>query len=240
MLDMAALRAGDWVLDVACGTGLVSFRVIDAVGDDGAVVGTDISGEMVEAARRLAAERGVRNAKFERFDAEDMKLDEDPFDAALCGLGMMYVPDPVKALEEMRRLLKLGGRAVAAVWGARAKCGWAEIFPITDARVASEVCPMFFHLGTQDMLAQCFSDAGFADVTSQRLDVELVYAREDDALGAAFRGGPVALPYDRFDNATREAVHTEYLDSIAEYWVGDGYRIPGEFVVAAGVNPLSR
>ena len=240
MLDTAALWAGERVLDVACGTGLVSFRAVDMVGKTGVVVGTDISGEMVEAARRLAAERGIRNARFERFDAEGMNLDEEPFDAALCGLGMMYVPNPVKALEEMRRLLKPGRRAVAAVWGARAKCGWAEISPITDARVASEVCPMFFHLGTQDMLAQCYSNAGFTDVTSQRLDVELVYACEDDALGAAFRGGPVALAYDCFDNATRQAVHTEYLDSFAEYRVGDGYRIPGEFVVAAGVNPLSR
>ncbi len=239
MLDMTVLRAGERVLDVACGTGLVSFRVIDAVGDNGAVVGTDISGEMVEAARRLAAERGVRNARFERFDAEDLKLGDEPFDAALCGLGMMYVPDPVKALQEMRRLLKPGGRAAAAVWGARANCGWAEIFPITDARVASEVCPMFFHLGTRDMLAGCFAEAGFTDIRSERLDVDLIYARDDDALGAAFRGGPVALAYDRFDHATRQAVHTEYLHSIAAYRIGEGYRIPGEFVVAAGVNPPS-
>ncbi len=240
MLDMAALRAGERVLDVACGTGLISFRVLDAVGETGAVVGTDISGEMVAAARRRAAERGVRNARFERFDAEQMKLDEQPFDAALCGLGMMYVADPLKALEEMRRWLGPGGRAAAAVWGARAKCGWAEIFPITDARVASEVCPMFFHLGTRDMLAHCFTQAGFTGIRSERLEVGLHYASDDDALGAAFRGGPVALAYDRFDDATRHAVHGEYLDSIAAYRSGGEYRIPGEFVVVAGVNPPPR
>ncbi len=239
MLEMAALQDGERVLDVACGTGLISFRIIDAVGENGAVVGTDISGEMVEAARRRAAERGVRNARFERFDAEDLKLDDEPFDAAVCGLGLMYVPNPVKALEQMRRLLKPGGRAAATVWGARAKCGWAEIFPITDARVASEVCPMFFQLGTQDMLAGCFAEAGFTDISSERLDVELVYACEDDALGAAFRGGPVALAYDRFDDATRREVHAEYLSSIAAYRIGEGYRIPGEFVVATGIAPPS-
>jgi len=237
MLDMAALQPGDRVLDVACGTGLVSFRIINAVGEKGAVVGTDISGEMVEAARRLAAERSVQNARFERFDAEELKVDEEPFDVAVCGLGLMYVPNPVKALEEMRRLLKPGGRAAAAVWGARAKCGWAEIFPITDARVASEVCPMFFHLGTQDMLARCFAEADFTDIRYERLEVELIYACDDDALVAAFRGGPVALAYSRFDNATKQAVHTEYLRSIGAFRVGEEYRIPGEFVVATGVNP---
>lgn len=237
MLDMAALRPGERVLDVACGTGLVSFRIVDAVGGDGAVVGTDISGEMVEAARRLAAERNIGNARFERCDAENLSLDDEPFDAALCGLGLMYVPNPVKALGGMGRLLKPGGRAGAAVWGARAKCGWAEIFPITDARVASEVCPMFFQLGTQDMLAQSFAEAGFSEVRSERLEVTLVYASDDDALGAAFRGGPVALAYNRFDDATKRAVHTEYLRSIAAYRTGEGFRIPGEFVVAVGVKP---
>ncbi len=238
MLDMAALRPGERVLDVACGTGLVSFRIADAVGKDGAVVGTDISGEMVEAARRLAAERNVGNARFERCDAEDLRLDDEPFDAALCGLGLMYVPNPVKALEEMGRLLKPGGRTAAAVWGARANCGWAEIFPITDARVASEVCPMFFHIGTRDMLALSFAEAGFTDVRSERLKVTLVYASDDDALSAAFRGGPVALAYNRFDEATKKAVHTEYLRSIAAYRIDEGYRIPGEFVAAMGVKPI--
>ncbi len=237
MLDMAALQPGEQVLDVACGTGLVSFRALAAVGGAGAVIGTDISGEMVETARRTAAERGIANARFERCDAEDLDLDCGPFDTALCGLGLMYVPDPAKALDEMRRLLKPGGRAAAAVWGARAKCGWAEIFPITDARVASEVCPMFFHLGTSDMLAHGFTQAGYTEVRSERLEVTLAYASADDALGAAFRGGPVALAYNRFDDATKQAVHTEYLDSIAAYRSGGGYKIPGEFVAVAGVNP---
>lgn len=236
MLESVALQPGERVLDVACGTGLVSFRMLDTVGETGAVVGTDISKEMVEHARRLAVERGDANASFERFDAEAMELEGEPFDAAVCALGLMYVPDPVNALGEMLRLLEPGGRAAAAVWGARAKCGWAEIFPIVDARVSSEVCPLFFQLGTKDSLARSFTQAGFIDVRSERLEVELSYASDDEALNAAFRGGPVALAYSRFDEATREAVHAEYLQSIEEFRDGAAYRIPGEFVVAIGVK----
>ena len=184
-------------------------------------------------ARRIAAGRNVAHVRFERADAEALPFADATFDAAVCGLGLMYVPDPTRALGEMRRLLKPGGRAAAAVWGARRNCGWADIFPITDARVASDVCPMFFHLGTHDMLAQTFSAAGFAEVRLERLATTLRYACADDALAAVFRGGPVALAYSRFDAATRRAVHAEYLDSIAAYRTGDGYRIPGEFVVAA-------
>jgi ubiquinone/menaquinone biosynthesis C-methylase UbiE len=240
MLDMAALRPGDRVLDVACGTGLVSFRAAEAVGEWGAVVGTDISGEMVEAARRNAARLEIGNATFERSDAEDLPFADATYDAAVCGLGLMYVPDPLRALCEMRRVLEPGGRAAAAVWGARRNCGWAEIFPITDARVASDVCPMFFHLGTENVLARTFEAAGFADVRTERVHTTLHYATDEDALGAVFRGGPVALAYSRFDDATRQAVHAEYLASIAAFRARGGYQVPGEFVVVAARAPVTQ
>lgn len=234
LLDMAALRRGERVLDVACGTGLVTFRAAAAVGPDGEVVATDISEAMVAAARGAALERKIENVSFQRMDAETLPLPEGAFEVALCALGLMYVPDPGQALKEQHRLLKPGGRAVAAVWGQRDRCGWAAIFPITDARVQSEVCPMFFQLGTQDVLQQTFQAAGFADVTFERLPSVLCYESADDACGAAFRGGPVALAYSRFDERTRDEVHAEYLASIEAYRNGAGYEVPGEFVIAAG------
>lgn len=238
MLDMVDLQPGERVLDVACGTGLVTFRIADLVAPEGAVVGTDISGRMVEAAGGIAAQRGIANARFERADAEELPFADHTFDAAVCGLGLMYVPDPQKALSEMHRVLKPGGRAAAAVWGARASCGWAEIFPITAARVSSPVCPMFFRLGTHDVLARTFEDAGFTDVRLERLSTTLTYRSPHEALTAVFEGGPVTLAYSRFDEATRRAVHAEYLGSIAAYRAGDGYRIPGEFVVASARVPV--
>jgi ubiquinone/menaquinone biosynthesis C-methylase UbiE len=234
MLDMAAVAPGDRVLDVACGTGLVSLRLAAAVGAGGEVVGIDISEHMVEAARRISAERGIGHARFRHSDAEQIPLADDSFDAAVCALGLMYVPEPVAALREMHRLVRPGGSVAAAVWGARRQCGWAEIFPITDARVASDVCPLFFQLGTQDMLARALEAAGFAAIRLQRIVTSLCYASAEDALRAVFLGGPIALAYSRFDQATRHAVNTEYLESIACYKVGDGYQVPGEFVVATG------
>jgi ubiquinone/menaquinone biosynthesis C-methylase UbiE len=234
MLEMACLRPGERVLDVACGTGLVSFPAAEAVGPGGGVLGTDISERMVEAARQEAAMRGFAHMQFARMDAEALDMPSGTFDAALCSLGLMYVPDPLKAVGEMHRALRPGGRAAAVVWGARDRCGWAEIFPIIDARVESEVCPLFFQLGTGDSLRRAFQMSGFTGVTAEQLRESLHYSTPEEACGAAFAGGPVALAYSRFDQRTREEAHAEYLASIERYRNGDGYEIPGEFVIAIG------
>lgn len=235
LLQLAALTPGEQVLDIACGTGLVTFPAARAVGPTGRVVGTDLSDEMVKTITRLAADRGVRG-EFTRQDAEQLDFPDGTFDAALCALGLMYVPDGQQAVREMHRVLRPGGRAVAAVWGARKNCGWAEIFPIVERRVASEVCPLFFLMGSGDTLADTFSLAGFQDVEVQRISTTLDYTSAATAIGASFVGGPVALAYAHFDDATRESAHAEYLDSIAAFREGDGYRVPGEFVVVRGVR----
>lgn len=237
LLALAALAPGERVVDVACGTGLVTFKAAAAVGPSGAVVGTDLSESMVDLARARAEERGLGHVRVERMDAEDLDLPAGAFDAALCALGLMYVPDAVKAVAEMARVVVPGGRVVAVVWGQRSRCGWAEIFPIVDARVKSEVCPLFFSLGTADRLAAVFRDVGLTDVLTEGLHTGLEWTSADEACGAAFVGGPVALAYSRFDAAMRHAVQREYLASIAPWRKGDGYLVPGEFVVVAGRVP---
>ena len=234
LLARAAPRPGERVLDVACGTGLVTFAAAAAVGPAGPVMGVDLSGEMVTLARARARERGRHHVHFERMDAEDLTLPGGLFDIALCALGLMYVPDARKAVCEMARMLAPGGRVVAAVWGARSRCGWAEIFPIVDARVKSVVCPLFFALGTDDRLASLFAGAGLTDVVTERVDARLEWRSADEACGAAFAGGPVALAHSRFDGPTRMAAYREYLESIDGWRIGAGYAVPGEFVIVSG------
>jgi len=235
MIEMADLRPGERVLDVACGTGLVTLRAASAVGPGGEVVGTDIAEEMVRMAREISARQGTSHVKYERGEAERIGFEDESFDVVLCGLGMMYLPSPVEALGEFRRVLRPDKRASLAVWGKRSNCGWADIFPIVDSRVQSEVCPAFFQLGAADTLAQMMTAAGFRDVSVDRLRTTLHYESEDEALVAAFVGGPVALAYSRFDDKTREEAHADYLASIASFRKDGGrYEIPGEFVVARG------
>jgi len=234
LLAMADLQPGESVLDLACGTGLVSFDALAKLGENGRLLGTDISDKMVELASSLAAEKGENRVQFARMDAEELSLGDDLFDVALCSLGLMYMPDPGKALKEMQRVLKPGGRIIAAVWGQRANCGWADIFEIVDRHVASEVCPMFFNLGNADMLELHLKEAGFENIEVRRISTTLVYKDAGEALGAAFDGGPVALVYHKFNDAVKDEVHADYLASIDPYKNGKGYEVPGEFVIASG------
>lgn len=237
LLARAAFAPGERVLDVACGTGLVTFQAAQAVGARGAVLGVDLSGAMVEAAQRRAAAPGAPNARIARMDAEQLDLPDAGFDVVLCALGLMYLPEPERALREMRRVLRPGGRLVVAVWGERARCGWAALFGIVDAEVASEVCPLFFRLGQGEALACACVDAGFGGVDTQRIDATLAWVDADAACDAAFAGGPVALAWSRFDAAARARVRARYLDAIAPWRHRSGYRVPGEFVVVGAEVP---
>jgi ubiquinone/menaquinone biosynthesis C-methylase UbiE len=234
LMQFADIQQGEKIIDIACGTGLVTFRAAEKVGKKGFVLGTDISDKMVGLAAATAKEKNYLRVKFERVDAEELNMEDETFDAALCALGLMYVPDPLKALKEMWRVLKPGGRGIAAVWGKRNQCGWAEVFEIVDKRVASEVCPMFFNTGNDTVLERLFAAAGFSEITAERISTQLEYASAEEACGAAFAGGPVALAYHKFPSEVKEEAHAEYLYSIKQFKHSNGYSVPGEFVICIG------
>jgi ubiquinone/menaquinone biosynthesis C-methylase UbiE len=234
LLACAGLRSGERVLDVACGTGIIALDAAARVSPGGDVVGVDLSGSMIAAAQRRAMQQHFTNVSFERMDAEQLRLPDNSFDVALCALGLMYLPSPERALLEMHRVLRPGGRIVLAVWGERSRCGWAELFPIVDAEVASDVCPLFFRLGQGKTLAEACSNAGFHVTAHCRVPATLVYLDDDGACDAAFVGGPVALAWSRLDGTARDRARFRYLDSIARWRREDrSYRIPGEFVIVA-------
>ena len=123
---------------------------------------------------------------------------------------------------------------MAAVWGERRNCAWADLFPIVDNVVESEVCPLFFALGSGLALENDFRKVGLRFAETHRLAVTLGFDSEADVLSAMIDGGAVALAAKRFDADTRKKVDREFLASIADHRQGKGYGIPSEFVVTCG------
>jgi SAM-dependent methyltransferase len=118
----AALNPGERVLDLGTGTGAVAERAAPAVGPGGEVVGLDISREMLALAERRAAERGLGNVRFLEGRAEAIPAPDASFDSVLASLSLMYVVDREAAAGEIARVLRPGGRLVAAVWGPPERC----------------------------------------------------------------------------------------------------------------------
>jgi ubiquinone/menaquinone biosynthesis C-methylase UbiE len=106
MLDLARIRAGQRILDIAAGAGEPAVSAAERVGPGGCVLATDISEGILELALQVARERGLRQVATRTMDGEKLDLPDACFDAVLCRLGLMYLPHPVRALREWRRALK--------------------------------------------------------------------------------------------------------------------------------------
>jgi len=238
----ADIRPGASVLDLATGTGVGALLAAGLAGPSGRVLGLDISEGMVSHAAsalpgRQAEGPGHAPVRFERRDMEDTGVPAVTIDAVTAAFGLMYAANPPAAVAEMMRVMVPGGRASLCVWGRREACGWAEVFPIVDAHVESEVCPLFFSTGAPGALHALLARAGFTDVGDERIAVTLSWATGDEAVNAMLAGGPVALAWKRFAPATREAVRTAYLGSLAAFRSGDGYRVPSEVVFTTARKP---
>src|SRR5262249_53467366 len=121
MLDLAKLRAGSKVLDVAAGTGDQTLLAARRVGPTGYVLATDLSVSMLNVAAEAARKAGLDHVDTRVMDAENLELDADSFDAVICRMGLMLFSNPVKALVGMHRAVKLTGRVVALVWSTEEK-----------------------------------------------------------------------------------------------------------------------
>lgn len=235
LLAMAQLLPGQRIVEIACGTGIVTVRAARMVEPGGSVLATDLSGRMVERTHARCLESGIECVSASRMDAQKLDVADGTFDAAICALGLMYVPDTRAAIAEMARVVRPRGTVVATVWGERKNCGWAEIFPIVDRQVASEVCPMFFGLGAPGALKSQFEEHGIHDIEGVRRKETMTFSDEPSLLRAMIDGGAVALAAKRFSPEVRGEVEAEFLASVRQWRDGSGgYAIPVEFVTMKG------
>jgi ubiquinone/menaquinone biosynthesis C-methylase UbiE len=131
MLEMAGISAGQKVLDIAAGAGEQSITTAKRVGASGAVLATDISSAILRYASQLAKEAGVTNINTKVMDGENLTLENESVDAVISRVGLIYFPDQQRALREMLRVLKRGGKIGAIVYSTPDKNGFFQFpFPL--------------------------------------------------------------------------------------------------------------
>ncbi len=161
--DAARIRPGNRILDVACGTGVLTQEVAGRVGDPGIVCGLDASAGMLAVARALAPAIDWREGV-----AESLPFGPESFDAVVSQFGLMFFRDRTAALREMVRVLASGGHVAIAVWDSLEN---SEAYPIEVALLerlagqpAADALRAPFVLGDRNELAALFEVAGFVSV----------------------------------------------------------------------------
>lgn len=185
LVDLADIKAGQHVLDVATGIGEPAVTAARKVELAGKVIATDQAPQMLAIARERAAELRLTNIEFQEADAEMLNFEEQTFDAILCRWGLMFLPTLAAALASMHRLLKKGGRLAAAVWGPPQNVPFIGVAMGTarqelQAPPPPPGIPGPFSLADMTVLEQALEQAGFTQIHSEPLLLTFEWASAED------------------------------------------------------------
>jgi SAM-dependent methyltransferase len=176
LVEMAGIKEGDRVLDVACGYGEPSLTAARKVGPDGAVIATDIAAEMLEFGRQRAAANSVENIEFMHSDASSLDFAAESFDAAVSRWGIIFDPDGEGAAANVRGFLKPGGRFAISSWGPPERVPFLAI-AMKAATAKLDVSPPPpgtpgpLSRPTADALGGLLEGGGFSDVQVEELEL---------------------------------------------------------------------
>ena len=229
MIQRANPQAGEHVLDLACGTGVVTRQVAKLARGQASLVGVDHSDEMLDVARELGAEAGLDAEWFEA-DVCELPFDENQFDLAFCQQALQFFPDRPKAILELRRVLKPGGRVVCCVQQE------LDVNPMLKAQAAAldahvsekagDAVRAICGLPDGDELRRLFEDAGFqnVEVMSTTLILQHPDARAfaEGAMGGMHTGDKLS---GLAEGAIERAVEA-FLSGLGDYLDGAAMRFP--------------
>jgi ubiquinone/menaquinone biosynthesis C-methylase UbiE len=244
LIEMAAIRPGQKVLDLACGTGDPAFSIAKIVGENGSVLGLDITTSMLEAARTLTTKNGVKNVEFRLIQSElDLGIKDESFDAAICRHGLMYMPEPVTTLKVLYRTLKRGGRIAVSTWGSPER---AAAFGVPLGTILRHVqlphpdptAPGPFAISNQEALADMLKGAGFSEVRSVAFETSVNEAQTAEAYWdlMSATAGPLVALLASLPTETYRAIREDFINTLGTMFPNGPVKLGGEMLVAAGIK----
>ena len=223
LLDVAGLRSGERVLDVACGTGVVTRRAAALVGAEGAVAGLDVNPAMLDVARSVAP----TSIQWHESSAESIPLPDASFDVATCSLGLQFVADRSAAVREMRRVLKDGGRVAIGTVGPV-----PPVFEILAQALARHVSPgvaafmrQVFSLYESQELHELAASAGLREVSVESRPQRIILPPPGEFLWQYVTSTPLAGPVGQLDDDARAELERDVTTAWRDFLEGDALRL---------------
>jgi SAM-dependent methyltransferase len=238
LIGKLAPQPGQTVLELGAGTGETGFEAARFIGEDGRLVSTDFSSEMVEVARRRGTELGLANVDYRVIDAERIEFDSGSVDGVLCQSTFMLVADPAAALAETRRVLRPGGRLALSVWGAPERNPWASIGGMILVErghmpAPEPEAPGVFSMASEERARTLLDGAGFTSVRTEEVRVRFAFRDLDDyeqwVIDVA---GPFAMVVRGLPEDERDVLRARLREAFVPFATDGGYELPGAALCA--------
>jgi SAM-dependent methyltransferase len=245
LLELAGVRPGHHVLDIASGTGEPALTAASRVGPEGSVVGMDFVEPMLAHAREKATKRGLDNVAFRCVDGEELDVPAASFDAVTIRWGLMFMPDPVACLSRCHAALREGGRLSASCWAEPERNPWAAI-PAAAIRKHFALpappagAPGLFALADPRRLKSTVEAAGFTDVevVEQSVGWGPFDSREHAFRFISELAGPIASMLASAPEEMRASIEKEIADAYGGFASDPGIVLPGvTWIVSATRAP---
>jgi ubiquinone/menaquinone biosynthesis C-methylase UbiE len=233
IVDQIDPQPGQTVLELAGGPGETGFLAAARLGTEGRLICSDLVPAMVEAARRGAAERGLDNVECRVLDAQQIDLPDGSVDGVLSRFGLMLMPEQQRAITEVRRVLRPGGRFAYATWGLPQQNPW--IFQVVAALLQNGVAPPgdpfapggLFSLATAESNQSLAAAGGFTDVTVEELTGTMRFDDGNDYWDhIASVAGPVAELVGSLDDEQIKAIRNTLDPALASFEHDGALEIP--------------
>jgi SAM-dependent methyltransferase len=238
LLEAARLRAGERVLDVACGTGVIARHAAEQVGATGSVTGVDVAPDMIEVARTTAAPPAPP-IDWQQGDATSLPFPDGSFDVVLCQMGLMFMEDRAAAVSEMRRVADTGGRVLVSTPGAI-----QPPFVVLEQAIVDHVNPdlggfvgAVFSMHDPTAVAGLLRGAGLEDVTAFETRIRLRLPSAEEFLWQYVNVTPLAPLVAQAPAAAQQALEDAAVAGWQPYVEGGRLVVEQPMVIAGGRTP---
>ncbi len=240
LLNLAAARSGEHVLDIGCGSGTTTLRLAAQVGADGSTTGIDLSGPMLAVAERRARDLGSP-AQFIEADATHYPFEPNRFDLAVSQFGVMFFADPVASLANVFAAMKTGGRIAFVCWRASTENPWSAVPESAAKPLLPPMEPLppdapgRYAFANPDRVKSILLRAGFHAPDLVKFDTRIhLGTTPEAAASSSIDAGPLARTLAEVDDATRKTVREAVTARLArEMSPGGIYLTASCWLVAA-------